>query len=289
MGIRGENAVLIVQEVAMHPSSIVINLEKRFEKPSIIHVLSKDCLKSYQKAPIYDDKYLVLIESMKLFEANSAYFNLDEMFIVLLCSGKTAVSDATEFCKDKNIPYKVFVNEFTKDHARTLIQKLASTRVDNEHCDCILRRVGLNPRRILSAVMVCEQVGYSVTNINHYVDKYVYIDAYDVIESLLGICRSKAQRKRAAMYVHMNRLWYNKFTRVSLIKEVDLILKIYQDLLSGVLTPYTMQAYLEQEHLPRYRVIYAKDLYERISIVDLMILKKFLETASILEVAMKLS
>lgn len=281
--------VLLLQEVPLHPNSVMKSLEPRFEKPSIVRVAKRDALRSYQKPPIFDDKYLVIFEDKKVFEGNVAFLRLQFMFPVVLCPNKGALTDVIDLCKEKHLPYRVYVNKFEKADAIDLIQSLASEKVSHTFCETLIRRVGLSPKRILSAVMVCEQVGYTTSNVSKYIDKYTYIDIYDVVETLLGICRSNAQRKRAAVYLHTNRLWYRRYTQPQLVKELELMIKIYQDLIGGKLTPYSVQAYIESEKVPKYRVLYTVDLYSRISLIELLSLKQFLSQATILEVAMRIA
>ena len=84
--------------------------------------------------------------------------------------------------------------------------------------------------------------------------------------------------------------WSNAIeTNLPLVKEVELLLKMYRDITEGVLTEYTVDEYVESERVPRFRVLYACSLFEKIPYVRLLSLKTFLEHASILEVAMKLS
>lgn len=281
--------VLILREVALHPHSTLLSLEKSFEKPSIVHVVSKDGLRAYQKPPVYDEKYLAIFDSIKVFESNISFINFNVMFPVVLCTTGSMVEDAKAVCQQKALPFRVFVNEFSKENAYELVRNLASEEVPKAFCEALVKRVGLSPQRIISAIMVCDQVGYNTSNISKYIDKYIYIDVFDVIESLLGICRSKAQMKRAALYLHMNRLWYKRYTQGILVKEVSSLIKIYRDLIDGTLNYYTLQTYIDTEHISRYRVLYTIDLFERVSLAELMILEKFLSGASLLEVTMHLS
>lgn len=289
MIITTRDAFLVLQETAMHPHSVVLALQTRFEKPSIIRVFSQEGLRQYTTPPIYDKKYLVVFEDVKTMNSNLSYVHLEFMQPVIVCRGKSMVDEAIEVLQKKECPYALYVNKFQKKDARALIRDLATTQVTQDFCDTLIRRVGLSPQRIISAIMVCEQVGYTTANLSKYVDKYTYIEVYDVIASLLGTCKSAAQRKRAAMYIHMNRIWYWKFTRPRLIKEVELLIKVYTDLISGALTPFNLLDYVEAERIPRYRVMFAIDYFEHISIVELQMLRQFLTTATILEVAMRLS
>lgn len=281
--------LLILQEVNLHPHSYLSKLEGAFEAPSIVRIHSKDGLRKYRTPPVYDERYLVLFDSVKILEANIGYVNLDIMFPVITVETKGKADEARYLCQDKHVPCRVFQHKFLQADGVDLVHELATEEVSDSFCKALVSRVGKSPKRILSAIMVCEQVGYKTSNITKYVDKYVYIDMYDVIESLLHRCKSHAQQKRAAVYVHQNRFWYNKFTRPSLVKELELLLKMYGDITDGVLTEYTVHEYSEAERIPRFRVLYACNLYESVSYVTLLSLKQFLEKASILEVTMRLS
>lgn len=284
-----DSYVLVLHEIAMHPHSYLKKLEGAFEAPSIVYVHSRDGLRKYTTPPVYDDLYLIVFEDKKIFEHNIAFLRLDFMFVVVVCSTTSQVNDVKHLCQDKEIPAKVFNNEFRKADGMDLIRELATEQVSDAFCKALLSRVGLSPKRIVSAMMVCEQVGYKTSNITKYIDKYSYVDVYDVLESLLNICKSGAQRTRASLYIHQNRFWYAKYTRQTLVKEVELLLKMYRDITEGVLTEYTVDEYVESEGVPRFRVLYACSLFEKIPYVRLLSLKTFLEHASILEVAMKLS
>lgn len=266
-----------------------MKLEASFEQPSIVHIRSKDGLRRYNTPPVFDKKYLVIFENKKILDSNMPFIQMDFMFPVITCASRGQSDDIRYLCAEKKELCRTFVNAFKRSDALDLIRDLATEKVSDSFCEALVARVGLSPQRIISAMMVCEQVGYSTSNITKYVDKYNYIDIYDVIESLLGICRFGSQRKRAALYIHQNRLWYNKFTKQSLLREIDLLLKLYQDITNGSLTEYTLGVYIEREHIPRYRAIYAVDLYERVPFVTLMSLKQFLEKASLMEVVLRLS
>lgn len=281
--------VLILREVELHPHSVLSKIEGAFERPSIIHVVTRDAMRQYTKHPIFDDKYLAIFDSVKIFEANIPTLKLDVVFPVVHCTSRSASDDAKLLCQEKGLPFSMYFNPFEKSDAYDMVRDLASEKVTEEFCKTLVKRVGLHPKRIVSAVMVCDQVGYTTASLSRYVDKNIYIDIYDVIESLLGICRSGAQVKRAGLYVHMNRVWYTSHTRTRLVKEVDTLLKIYRDFLSGVVTSFSIHDYVDSAHVSRYRVLYTRDLMERVSLTELMTLRYFLETATALEVAMRLS
>lgn len=281
--------ILIVQEQAMHPQSVIDYLCSKFEKPSILNIHDKDALRSLNSPPIYDDRYLLLFDNLKVFEGNIPYIREKYMLLVVLCSSKSMREDAVAICQDKSLDFEVYINAFKKSDAKLMIRSLASESVSESFCDSLVSRVGLSPQRIISAIMVLEQVGYKSSNITKYVDKNIYIDVLDVIESLLHICKSRAQVKRAALYIHLNRIWYNRYTRNVLLKEVDTLIQLYQDFLNGALTNYNVADYSETHGISRHKIIYASNLLAKKSLLDLLSLRRFLADASILEVAMRLS
>lgn len=282
------DTLCILQEVAMHPHSKLTQMEEAFEKPSILHISSKDGLRAYTKPPVFDKNYLVIFDSVRILESNFGQIKWRFMFPVLVCKSKSMVTDAKALCQEKGVSYKVFVNPFEKPDAMDLIRSVASVQVSDSFCKALISRVGLNPTRLISGSMVCEQVGYSTSNISKYIDKYTYIDVYDVIDVLLGVVKSAAQRKRASMYLHLNRIWYKRYTKDVLVSEVDTLIKIFLDSLSGALTIYNLNDYLEDNHVSRFKVLHATELLEKKSINELYALRQFLNSASLLEVAMRL-
>lgn len=283
------NKILLLRETPLHPNSVLAKLQAGFESVSIIHVFRDETLKKYSTPPVFDNNYLVIFESLRVLESNLNSINFYYMAPVLVCTSKSALEDAVDLMREREIEYEAYYNEFTRTDAYSLVTSLASTKVSDTFFDALIRRVGLSPQRILSAIMVCEQVGYTTSNLSKYIDKYVYIDNQDIISSLLRVCKSKAQAQRAAVYLHMNRLWYAKYTKGLLVDEVSTLITIFSDLISGELTPFSLHDYVETKRVPRYRILYALDLFERVSLIELKMLRQFLSSASMLEVAMKLS
>lgn len=273
----------------MHPHSVLSKFEQKFELPSILHITSKDGLRGHNSPPLFDDRYLVIFDDVKTFENNVGFLHLNFMFPIVFLRNRVSLDSAKAICQEKSLPYSIYVNEFKKEDAYDLIRELATEIVSDNFCKALVRKTGLSPQRIVSAITVCEQVGYQTTNIDKYVDKHVYVDMYDLIEVLLGECKSAAQRRRACLYVHMNRLWFNKHTRTVLLKEMKQLVQLYTDWLNGVVTSYNLQEYVEQAKVSRYRVLYARELLGKVSLTQLLSLQVFLTNASILEVALRLA
>lgn len=289
INLTDKNSVLLLKEVQLHPNSMLIELSKRFEKPSIIRVFGKESLRQYRNRPVYDNNYLVIFEHLNLFESNINSIDLEFMLPVVLLDTTEKLNDAKRICENKSIPYLLYINEFDRTQAYSMIRSLASEEVSDNFCKTLVSRVGLNPQRIISSMMVCQQVGYNTSKIGKYIDKYTFISVYDVIYSLLGVCSSVAQCKRAALYLHQNRLWFNKFTRSLLVKELDLTLMIFKNLLDGSLTAFNLQSYSENNKIPSYKIMYGIKLSEKVSFNEVLSLRYFLDTASLLEVALRLS
>lgn len=286
--VEWQPAVIILHEVNMHPNSLLLKLEKGFERPSIVHIVSKEGLKSYSTPPIYDPYYLVLFDSVKMFEGNLASLHLEYMLPVISCTSKKVVEDAKTICQDHDIPFRLCENKFTKEDAYNFVRTLASVSVSQTFVETLVRRVGLSPQRIVSAVMICEQVGFTTANISKYVDKHIYIDSLDVIESLLGVCTSQAQRRRAATYLEMNRVWYAKYTKSVLLKEVATLITLFNALVDGSLTAFTVRDYGEQNKIPHHKVMYAIELFGKVSLYDLIYLQRYITMASLLELVLQL-
>lgn len=110
MIIANRDAFLVLQETAMHPHSVVLDLQTRFEKPSIVRVFSQEGLRQYTTPPIYDKKYLVIFEDVKTMNSNLSYVHLEFMQPVIVCRGKSMVDEAIEVLQKKECPYALYVN-----------------------------------------------------------------------------------------------------------------------------------------------------------------------------------
>ena len=108
-----EEFVLILQEVGYHPNSYLTKLDSKFESPSIIRVTKKEELRRVTKPPLFDEKYLVIFDDLKMFQDNYAFLSLKIMFPVLHVETKTALDDAVFYMKERSIPYRIFCNLFS--------------------------------------------------------------------------------------------------------------------------------------------------------------------------------
>lgn len=282
-----EGFVLLLQEVAYHPRSYFTKLNGRFEVTSIVHVHGKDEVRRYTKPPMFDDKYLLIFEDLRVFENNKAYISFATMFPVLHVESLTQLEDAIFVCKEASIPYKVFKNTFTKEDAYALIQAQATEPVNDAFCKALVKQVGLSPLRIITAMGVCEQLGYKASIIERYIDKWVYPDTRKLIECLLGVPRSASAVRSSLLYLQLNRFWY-RYVQKTLLEELEVILQVYKDKLAGKLSSEQLFAYVESEHITRARVMFALKLFERVGIPAVFALREFIKSASLMEVVLRL-
>lgn len=280
--------MLLLHEVSYHPNSYIKKLSSSFEATSVVRVRGKDDLRKYSRAPLFDPKYLVIFEDLKLFTENKSFLNFSIMLPVLHLESKVQLGDAEFVCKEFDIPYKVYSNEFSRDDAYALIQSEASQPVSDSVCKAIVRQVGLSPLRILTAVGVCEQLGFKVSVVEHYIDKWVYPDFRRLIECLLGVPRNKSSVRRSLMYLHVNRYWFRQ-VRKRILEELEYILEVYKDKLLGKLGQDQLFSYIEEKQTTRSRAIFALGLFEKVSLSTVFALREFIKSADILEVAMGLN
>lgn len=280
--------ILLLQEVKYHPRSYMSKLDARFETPSIVRITRKEELRKITKAPLFDEKYLVIFESIKAFEDNLAFLSFAHMFPVLHLETASQIEDAKFLCKEFSIPYKVYNNKFTREDAIALIQENASETVSDAVIKAIIRQVGLSPLRIMTAVGVCEQMGYKVSTVERYIDKWIYPDLRKLIECLLGVPSSKTAMHNAMRYLHLNRHWY-RYVKRNLIDELNTVLEVYKAKLSGELYSENLYAFIEEEHITRARVMFGLKLFENVSIASVFALREFLVKASLMDVVLRLS
>lgn len=254
---------------------------------SIVTITGKDMLKKYKKKPLFGNKYLVLFEDVKVFEQNAVYINFETMFVVVQVETNGQLEDAKFVCTSAKLPFKVYLNKFTKDDAIKLMRAQAKTELSNAFCEAVIRQTGLNPLRITTAMDVCSSLGYTASVVERYVDKWTFTDLHKVIDALLGI-GTKTAVKSSCLYLHQNRYWYNRYTKKRLLDEIETIYQIYCDKMAGLVSNEDMLSYLEEKKLTRNKVVYALRLYETVSIASIFALREFIKSATPLEVALRL-
>lgn len=285
---ESDDFILLLHEVPYHPDSYLTKLTSKFEGPSILHITKKEELRKYRTPPLFNERYLVLFDGLKVLQENLAYIRYSIMFPVLTVESKSQLDDAIFYIGTTSHKYRVYRNLFTKEDAIRFVHKTAREEVSESFCKTVIRQVGLSPLRIVTALNVCDQMGYTSKTIERYVDKHVYIDRRRVIDALFKVSRSKAAYRSAFLYLQMNRHWY-RYVQSDLVEELDMVLKIYKDKLEGVLRRENLFNYLEENHMTRAQVLYATTLFEQVGVSSVLALREFLKSASLLEVAERLS
>lgn len=280
--------VLLLQEVQFHPRSYITKLDRRFELPSILHITRKEELRTYNRAPLFDDRYLVIFESLRVLKDNKPYIVFQYMFPILRVESASQLEDAKYYCREENVPFRIYCNAFTKEDATAMIQEQATEPVSDSVIKAIIRQVGLSPMRIITAVAVCEQMGYNVSVVERYVDKWIYPDLRKLIECLLGVPRSASAVRNAIQYLHLNRHWY-RYIKQSLLDELNFVLEVYRGKIEGELFEENVYGYADEHHVTIARVMFSLKLFERVSITSVFALREFIKNASLMEVVLRLS
>ena len=277
--------VILLQEIDLHPNSYIRKIVQCFEKPSVVTVVSSDFFRRNTPTPIYDDKCLLLFESLRCFKDSMSSIKLTTMLPLLRVTTPQALKDAMDFCSSKDVTFKAFNNKFTKDDAVKLIRSIAGEDVSKSFIDAIISKTKLSAQRIISAVSVCSYQGYTVKSVEKYVDKYVYVDTFDLLLALLGRCNTKSQRNRAVTFLHNGRYWFRKM-KTSLLKDLETLQTIYLDMLNGKLTVTTVDSY--ESEFSKYKLLRAMDLFYSVSYVDLLYLQELIANSKPIDLAMRL-
>ena len=279
--------VLLLQEVRYHPESYLTRLTSMFEVTSIVNIRRKEELRKLNSKPLFNKKYLVLFDDLEVFESNKSLLSYTFMVPVVHVEHKSQLEDAKFICNGSDIPFKVYVNEFTRPQAMRFMQSQAKSELSDAVCKAIIRQTGLSPLRILVAIAVLEQVGYSESNVQKYVDKWVYPDIRSLIMCLLGYPITKKAYQRLLAYLHTNRHWY-RYIKKNILDELDSVLTVYRDKIEGKIEDQMLFEYVETTRISRARVTYALRLFNSVSIVSVFALREFIKSASLMEVVLRL-
>lgn len=281
--------VIILREVNMHPDSMLETITSKFMPTSIIHVTTKDSL-NYVKnnKPLFDSKYLVVIDSVSLFKETLSVINYENMFVVLHVETNPSLEEAIFLCREKDIPYKVFDNEFTRDHAHGLILAVAKQEVSKDVRNAILRNTGLNPGRIITAVNVCSKAGFSVKNVGKYVDKWMFSDTHTIIRILAGSAVTKVSKMKALHYLHSYRHMY-KYIRKSLVKEIDGVIFIYEAKIRGDMNDLNILDFMDKNRISHSKVSFALELFQEVSLPTMVAMREFVKKSQLLDLIVELT
>lgn len=276
--------VLLLREVRLHPDSYVQKLTSQFELPSILRIARKDELKKYTSGtPIFDNKYLVLFDSLRAFESNIAHLKFDSMLPVVCLDTAGSVEEAKMVCNQKDLKYYVYYNEFTKKRAVQLIVQNATVNVSDSMCNLIISHTGLDPTRIMIAVNICEQSGYTKSVVERYIDKWTYPEVRKLLQCMFGLHLSAKAKRRVYRYLYNGRFWYPSI-RKRMLSEIEQILEVYKAKMEGKLDNQGLLEYIEQEGWNRSQVLFTLDLFEKVSIATIIAVRETVKTASLMEI-----
>lgn len=283
-----DSFVLLLHEVAYHPNSYLAKLTSMFEVTSVIKITRKEMARKYRSKPIFDEKYLLIFDDVKVFEQNCPEISFVTTFPVVHVEAQTQLDDAVFFCKTSGVPYKIYKNAFTKEQAFEFIATNSKQRVSNSFCKAVVKQTGLSPLRIMTALAVCEQMGYTEAVIDKYVDKWVYPDVRKLIECLLDVPRSASAVRASVQYLSLNRFWYRHVKRI-ILDELSYVVDIFEAKMSGLLGESNLLVFLDTHNITRARVMYALRLFDRVSITAVIGLREYIKSATLMDVIIKLT
>lgn len=278
--------VLVILEPVNHPNSILPNIKSRVETLSIINVHSSRRVEEINSPPIYNDKYLLIFDDLKVFTSSIPYVKLNIMFPVMQCNTTFEVNEVVDTCNKSKVPYSVYENKYTREDAYNHINLISGKEVSKSFCDSLIRATGLNPTRIISGIAALEGKDYTVHNISKYVDKYSYVSNHDILLLLLNKSKSNKNRKATIKYLIRNRHWYSHYIKPNLINIVDECISTFLAISNGELSKATSLDYIAEHKITKYDFIFYSDLFEKITIVELYSLKEFISKSTPLTISL---
>lgn len=262
--------VTILKEQEYQPNSVVDKIVSRFEQTSVVTITRKDQIREIKGSPAFDAVYLVLFKTVSLFKSNAPGIRLQTMWPVVMCNSKQQVTEARLICDSVELPYKIIVNDFDREQAMAMIYSVAKEKVSESFAKNIIRLVGLSPSRIISALGICDAVGYTVAAANKYVDKYRRYDIHDTVRVILGACQSSAQYKRGMYNIELSIPWFRTYKK-RVVKELRVIRQLYSDILEGELRSETLLSYCDSARVTLGQAMFALDLFNTVSLSSLLL------------------
>lgn len=269
--------LLILQELESQPDSYLEKITSSFEMTSVTVITQKEEVRSYKTPPAFSDVFVMIFKSLDLFKSNQGYIKHDWMWPILLCRTASALASAKAYCLSKDIAFQVSIHAFEKSDAERMVRSLAREDVSKAFVDAVISQVGLSPNRILSAIGICDVVGYTASAVKKYVDKYRYTSIHDVVLTLLGLAR-KRQTSRGMLQLEQSLNWFKWFKK-QLIAELELIESVFVDALAGEVSNDNLLIYIENKGIARYEIMFCLDLFSRISLVEIKVLKERVKLA----------
>lgn len=280
------NYILIIKEMDKHPNSIVPKIKDCFETINIVYVNQTTQLTNYKAKPLFDKKYLFIIEDYYTFEQIYKSLNLKLVFPIFLLRRSSDEMLLKNLLHNANIPYYIYNNQFTKEDAIHLILCSASSDdINDDIIKKILSKTGLNPRRILEATMLLNSVGYTASNISKHLDRNIFVSNMDILDVLLHYPKmSKSKYKAVLNYLMTYRNSYLSYIKKELLKEMELYITVYSDILNGIVSEKGVTEYIAGiSSLNSYKYMHILELFELKSINQLKVVEHFIKHSSFLQ------
>ena len=280
------NYILILKELEKHPNSFLPKIKNCFESMNVIQVNHATQLSNYKSKPIFDKKYLFIIEDYYTFEQIYQSLNLKLIFPVFLLRRSSEELLLKNLLHSAAIPYYIYDNPFTKEDAIHLLLCSASTEdMNDDLIKKILRKTGLSPKRILEAAMILNAVGYTTANISKHLDRNVFVSNMDILDVLLHYPKmSKSKYTAVLNYLMTYRNSYRSYIKKELLKELELYITVYSDILNGVVSEKGVTDYITGiSSLNSYKYMHILELFTLKSINQLKVVKHFIEQSSFLQ------
>lgn len=280
------NYILIIKELEKHPNSFIPKIKDCFESINVVYVNYTTQLSNYKYNPLFDKKYLFIIEDYYIFEQIYKSLNLKLIFPVFLLRRNSDELLLKSLLHAANIPYYIYNNPFTREDAVHLLLCSASTEdINDDLIKKILSKTGLSPRRILEAAMILNSVGYTAANISKHLDKNVFVSNMDILDVVLHYPKmSKRKYTSVLNYIMTYRNSYLSYIKKELLKEIDLYITVYSDILTGVVSEKGVTNYIaEVSSLTSYKYMHILELLELKSINQLKVVKHFIKQSNFLQ------
>lgn len=273
--------ILLISEVEGHPKSMLKQLSAKFEKHSILQISSEQQLAKIKTKPIFSDRYLVVFNSFYTLKQSIQSIKYAYMLPVYVIA-KREVETVTSFLIEKNVQYRILENVFTEEDAVQILLESANTDLTDKKIKRILSKTGLFPKRIITAVGILNTHGYTDSNIRDLLDFSVYVSSFEILMCLLKQPVSKKRYEAILSYISDYRSAF-KYIREELLSEMDFILKVSDDILHQIPERKGILDYIEAtEGLTSYKYRKIDTIIEKVSMVDLLCMKKYLMDADLL-------
>lgn len=281
--INNFNYILILNEQEAHPNSFLLKLMECFEKPSILKINKASDIQSIKTKPLLDEKYLAIFNSFFVFRQVYSTLNFEIFFPVYLCSRKSDIFLTTHLLEQSKIPFKIYKNPFSSQDAIDLIIKLSNENLTEKLINSIKSRTGYSAKRIIEAIDILNQVGFSKKNIERYICYNNFVNTHSILKVLLKAHTAKKEYRNVLNYVYLYANSYNSYIKRELLKELILYLNIYMDIIQGVCNLNSPLTYIDSVHaLTPFKFLDILELFEVVSIYKLQYLYKQLENSNLL-------